>query len=141
MYTSQNCVLDALRGLAEKTFTDDAPNAPLRQFSFLVKIFSSDEAAGRRCTGVHRAMPTKYGGKRLPGRLLDAGNLSLVGQLAEADTADAEITQVRVRAAADLAAVVSTGRELRLRLLLEDHRLLSHLSFSSLTSQTERPSA
>ena len=38
--------------------------------------------------------------------LTDAGDLALVGQLAEADTADAVVTQIGVGAAADLAAVV-----------------------------------
>ena len=45
----------------------------------------------------------------LPGSLAHAGDFALVGQLAEADTADAVVAQVRVGAAADLAAVVACG--------------------------------
>ena len=46
---------------------------------------------------------------KLPGRLLDAGDLTFVGQLAEADTADAVVPQVGVGTAADLAAVIAAG--------------------------------
>jgi len=62
----------------------------------------------------------------LPRCLLDAGDLALVSQLAEADTADTVVTQVSVRTAAQLAAVVAAGGELGLLLLLQDHRFLSH---------------
>ena len=51
----------------------------------------------------------------------DAGDLALVRQLAEADTADAVVTQIGVGTAADLAAVVLAGGELSRSLLLEDH--------------------
>ena len=44
--------------------------------------------------------------------LADAGDLALVSQLAEADTADAIVTQISVGTAAQLAAVVLTGGEL-----------------------------
>ena len=60
--------------------------------------------------------------------LAHAGNLALVGQFTEADTADTVVTQVSVRAAAQLAAVVLASRELRRSLLLQNHRFLSHLS-------------
>ena len=60
--------------------------------------------------------------------LTHAGNLALVGQFTEADTADAVVTQVSVGAAAQLAAVVLASGELRRSLLLQDHRFLSHLS-------------
>ena len=56
----------------------------------------------------------------------DAGDLALVRQLAEADTADAVVTQIGVGTAADLAAVVLAGGELSRSLLLENHRFLSH---------------
>jgi hypothetical protein len=42
----------------------------------------------------------------LPGRLLDAGDLAFVGEVPEADTADAVIPKVSVRTAADFAAVI-----------------------------------
>ena len=58
--------------------------------------------------------------------LAHAGDLALISQLTEADTADAVVAQVSVRTAADLAAVVLTGRELRRSLLLENHRFLCH---------------
>ena len=54
----------------------------------------------------------------LPRRLAYAGDLALVCEFSEADTADAELTEISVRAAADLAAVVFSGRELLLFLLL-----------------------
>ena len=63
---------------------------------------------------------------KLPGCLLYAGNLALVSQFAEADTADAELTEISVRAAADLAAVVLSGGELLLLLLFQNHSFLCH---------------
>ena len=72
-----------------------------------------------------------HGGK-LPGSLLNAGDLALVREVPEADTADAVVTQVGVGAAADLAAVVAAGGELGLTLLLEYHRFLCHVISSSL---------
>jgi len=42
----------------------------------------------------------------LPARLFHAGNLALVRQLPEADTADAELSEVSVRPAADFTSVV-----------------------------------
>ena len=64
--------------------------------------------------------------KDLERSLANAGDLALVGQLAEADTADAVVTQIGVGTAADLAAVVAAGGELSRSLLLENHRFLSH---------------
>ena len=55
--------------------------------------------------------------KDLPRGLLHAGDLALIGQLAEADTADAVVAQVSVGTTAELAAGVFTGGIL-LRLLL-----------------------
>ena len=60
--------------------------------------------------------------------LADAGDLALVSQLAEADTADAVVAQVGMGTAAQLAAVVLPGGVLGGSLLLQDHRFLSHLS-------------
>jgi hypothetical protein len=54
----------------------------------------------------------------LPRSLLHTGDLTLVCQFTEADTADAVFTHVSVRTAADLASVVFSGRELLLLLLL-----------------------
>ena len=56
----------------------------------------------------------------------DAGDLALVRQLAEADTADAVVTQIGVGTAADLAAVVLAGGELGRTGLLDLHRSLCH---------------
>ena len=56
----------------------------------------------------------------------DAGDLALISQLTEADTADAVIAQVGVGAAADLAAIILAGGELRRSLLLENHGFLCH---------------
>ena len=54
----------------------------------------------------------------LPGRLAHAGDLALIGQLAEADTAHAVVAQIGVGTAADLAAVILAAGELGLGLLL-----------------------
>src|SRR5699024_12846353 len=62
----------------------------------------------------------------LPGSLLDARDLALVGQLAEAHTADAVLAQHRVGPAADAAAGVCAGGELCRAGLLELHRQLCH---------------
>ena len=67
------------------------------------------------------------GAFNLPRSLLHAGDLALVSQLAEADTADAVVAQVGVGTAAELAAVVAAAGELGLALLLENHRFLSHV--------------
>ena len=56
-------------------------------------------------------------GIKLPGSLLNAGDLTLVSQLAEADTADTVLTHICVRTTTDLASGVFSGGEL-LRLLL-----------------------
>src|SRR5436190_6680921 len=45
----------------------------------------------------------------LPARLGESGDVSLVGHLAQADPAEAELAEVRARAAAPLAAIVVTG--------------------------------
>ena len=55
-------------------------------------------------------------------------DLALISQLAEADTANAVVAQVCVRTAANLAAVIMPGRELRSLLLLEYHCLLRHVN-------------
>src|ERR1700760_1911986 len=52
--------------------------------------------------------------RALPTRFHNARNLALERQTAEAQTADTELAQIRARTAAQLAAVVLTGLELRL---------------------------
>src|SRR5262245_27427590 len=59
----------------------------------------------------------------LPARLRDAGQLTPQGALPEADPAQREPPHVGPRSAADIAAVVAAGRELRLPVRLGDHRL------------------
>ena len=68
-------------------------------------------------------MPRPLPGREqfLPGGLLHTGDLALVSQLAEADTADAVVPQVGVGTAAQLAAVIAAGGELGLLLLLQDY--------------------
>src|SRR3712207_5818805 len=56
----------------------------------------------------------------LPARLGEAGDVALVGHLAQADTAQAELAEVRARPAAAAAAVVLAGLVL-LRPLLPHH--------------------
>ena len=100
-----------------------------------------------RKLGVLFSRPPPYGGNRanrvneLPGCLLYTGNLALVGKLAEADTADAELTKVSMGTAADLASGVLTSGELLLSLLLENHRFLCHCVLPPrIIVRRERPS-
>jgi len=58
---------------------------------------------------------------KLPGCLSYSGNLALVCELTEADTADAVLTEVGVGSTADLASVISASRELLFLLLLKYH--------------------
>ena len=51
----------------------------------------------------------------------NTGNLTLVCEFAEADTADAVVAKISMGTTADLAAVVLSGRELCGCLLLENH--------------------
>jgi hypothetical protein len=69
---------------------------------------------------------------KLPACLSNTGNLTLVSQFAEADTADTEFTKISVGAAADFASGVLSGGELLLLLLLENHCFLCHFILSSL---------
>ena len=62
----------------------------------------------------------------LEGCLPHAGDLALIGQLTEADTADAVVPEVSMRAAAQLAAVILAGGELGRTGLLDLHRSLCH---------------
>ena len=72
-----------------------------------------------RGSPLHYSQAPKRLKKRfLPAGLLDAGDLALIGQLSEADTADAEISQIGVGPAAYLAAVVIPGGKLAALLLL-----------------------
>ena len=57
----------------------------------------------------------------LPRSLAYARDLALMCQLAEADTANAVVAQVCVGAAADFAAIIFSGGELRRSLLLDFH--------------------
>ena len=58
--------------------------------------------------------------------LAHAGDLALVGQLTEADTADTVVPEVSMGTAAQLAAVVLAGGELGRTGLLDLHRSLCH---------------
>ena len=58
--------------------------------------------------------------------LTHAGDLALVGQLTEADTADTVVPEIGVGTAAQLAAVVLAGGELGRTGLLDLHRSLCH---------------
>ena len=58
--------------------------------------------------------------------LTHAGDLALVSQLAEADTADAVVPEIGMGTAAQLAAVVLAGGELGRTGLLDLHRSLCH---------------
>ena len=58
--------------------------------------------------------------------LTHAGDLALVSQLTEADTADTVVPEISVGTAAQLAAVVLAGGELGRTGLLDLHRSLCH---------------
>ena len=67
VYTSQKHVLDTLRRSARKMFADDAPDAPLCQFSFLVKIFRQTRRQGdgvRMYTSQKHVLDTLRGSAR-----------------------------------------------------------------------------
>src|SRR6476646_6047838 len=66
----------------------------------------------------------------LPARLGHAGDVPLVGGVAQADPAEAEFAVVSTRATAAAAAVVAARLELRVARLLHLHRSLSHRSYS-----------
>lgn len=63
----------------------------------------------------------KFCGKRLPRSLANAGNLALISQLAEANSAYAVVAEIGVRTATDLAAIVLAGGELGRTSLLDLH--------------------
>ena len=65
----------------------------------------------------------------LPAGFLYTGDLALVSKLAEADTANAEFAEITVRSAANLAAVVFSGGEFLISLLLNFHGSLCHRSY------------
>ena len=62
-----------------------------------------------------------YSPKLLPRRLLNAGNLTLVSEITEANTADAEFTEVCVGTSTDLTSVILASGVLLYLLLLEYH--------------------
>src|ERR1700733_1587510 len=64
----------------------------------------------------------------LPARLDDTGDLSLVGQAAEAQTADAKLTEERTRTPAELAAVMFAAAELRLARVFHSFCCGCHIS-------------
>src|SRR5919107_1943312 len=80
-----------------------------------------------------RAEPARRGGQRgpSPAGLADARQLAGVRHLPQADPAQAELAEDRVRATAPLAPGVAADRELRLAGRLVDQRLLGHVGVSS----------
>ena len=75
---------------------------------------------------------------KLPGSFLHTGNLALVGQFTEANTADAIFSQISMRPTADFTAVIMSGAELRRSLLFVNHRFFSHDSPPSQSELTGR---
>src|SRR5690348_15238362 len=61
-----------------------------------------------------------------PARLRHSGNHSLVGQLAQADAADAELAEIAARPPAPVAAVIAARRILRAPCLLDPQCLFCH---------------
>src|SRR6476469_4109820 len=76
---------------------------------------------------------------RLPARLGQAWNVALVGVIAQADAAKAELAHVGARPAALAAAVVLTGLVLGWALLAHPLRSLGHLSLRPRRSRAARP--
>ena len=101
------------------------------------KFFVRQGGEPTLCTGTARRNQRSIT-ENLEAGFADAGDLALISQFAEADTADAVVAQIGVRTTADLAAVVLTGGELSRSLLLQDHGFLSHLSVL-LSWRRERP--
>src|SRR5207237_6787760 len=82
----------------------------------------------------------------LPAGLRNAGHLARMSELAQADSAEAELAKHRMRSAAAPATGVGPHLELRLALLLDDERLLGHYCPSRRNgkpnaSSSARPSA
>ena len=80
-----------------------------------------------------------YNRKLLPRRLLYAGNLTLISEISEADTADTVLTHVCVGTATDLTSVVLTCGVLLGLLLLEYHCCFSHSKLPPIILRRERP--
>ena len=80
----------------------------------------------RRRRSVYGVRPADDVIPGLPGSLLYARNLTLVSEITEANAADTELTEIRMRASADLAAIVSSGGELLIFLLFQNHSFLCH---------------
>lgn len=60
-----------------------------REVQHWAEIFRQAMCAARSCISIQQARLTMHGGKFLPAGFADAGDLALVRQLTEADTADA----------------------------------------------------
>jgi hypothetical protein len=82
-------------------------------------------------TRLERFMMRAFGSyqTKLPAGFLNAGDLTLVSKLAEADTANAEFAEIAVRSTTNLAAVVFSCGEFLFSLLLNFHRSLCHDSY------------
>src|SRR6478736_4188631 len=76
---------------------------------------------------------------RLPARLGQARNVALVGMVAQADAAEAELAHVGARPAALATAVVVTGLVLGWALLAHPLRSLGHLSLRPRRWRAARP--
>src|SRR6185437_903929 len=91
-------------------------------------MFKASASSFSRALAVRR---TSGWGRRndppgLPTRLLHARQLSLKREPAEADPAQREVTDVRARPAAELAAVLGARAVLRLAVCPDDQRCLGH---------------
>ena len=67
-----------------------------REVQHWAEIFRQAMCAARSCISIQQARLTMHGGKFLPAGFADAGDLALIRQLTEADTADAVVAQVSV---------------------------------------------
>ena len=97
-----------------------------REVQHWAEIFRQAMCAARSCISIQQARLTMHGGKFLPAGFADAGDLALVRQLTEADTADAVLFQYGVRSSADLASGICTCGKLRFSLLFYFERCFSH---------------
>jgi len=82
---------------------------------------------------------SRYSGfiyKCLPTCLFDTGNVSLIGEVTEADSADTELTVDRSRTTAELASVFGTGRKFRFLLCFQSFCFTCHCLFPRGPSRT-----
>ena len=102
---SSNCLLISLLRITSIS--------SVSRYALLMSILKEPIGCGDSRSIIPPGVNGKTSGVRiLPACLLNARNLALVGELSEANTANAVVAQIRMGSAADLAAVIVASREL-----------------------------